>query len=112
MGKPLSQVQRIYLQAAQQNAVSQDLVEQLRAQLAGGRLQVAESDAADAALKISVRPASTRPDEKRVIAIVQAVNANGYVVWPAARRSSSARYVGLPKYVAERVVSDLNRAVQ
>ena len=74
-------------------------------------MQFAEREQAEAALKISVRPAAARADEKRVIAIVRAVNANGYVVWPVSRRGSSMRYVGRPRYVAERLVADLTKGV-
>lgn len=112
MGKPLNEVQRVYVQAVSDNPPSQALLEQLRTRLTGsGKLQFSESAEADAALKISVRLAPARADEKRVIAIVRAVNANGYVVWPVSRRGSSMRYVGRPRYVAERVVADLTKGV-
>jgi len=111
MGKPLGEVRRVYLQNGANNTQAQALLAELRAKLGGGgTLQLAESDAADAALKISVRAASSRADERRVIAIVRAVNANGYVVWPATRRSM--RYVGQPYYVAQRMMVDLTKAVE
>jgi hypothetical protein len=113
MGKPLGEVRRVFLQNRFNNSESQVLLAELRAKLSGGgTVQFAESDAADASIKFSVQPASSRAGDKRVIAIVRAVNANGYVVWPVARRSSSIRYVGLPSYVAERVVRDLSSALQ
>jgi hypothetical protein len=88
------------------------LLEELRLGLTGGgKLQFSESADADAALKISVRRASDRADDQRVIAIVRVVNANGYVVWPVSRRGSSMRYVGRPRYVAERVLTDVMKSV-
>lgn len=112
MGKPLTEVRRVYVQAVTESLASQDLLKQLQTRLKGsGNLQLSESADADAALKISVRPASNRADDKRVIAIVRVVNANGYVVWPVSRRGSSMRYVGNPGAVAERIVSDFNKSV-
>jgi len=112
MGKPLNELHRVYVQTVNDNSLSQALLEQLRTRLAGsGKLQLSESAEADAALKISARPASTRADDQRVIAIVRAVNSNGYVVWPVSRRGSSLRYVGRPNYVAGRMMADLTKAV-
>jgi len=82
----------------------------LRTRLATGVVQISEAEQADAALKISIKPSPAV--DSRVIAIVRAVNANGYVVWPASRRGSSWRYVGQPDYVAERIVADLTRDIE
>jgi hypothetical protein len=112
MGKPLNEVQRVYVQAIGDSADSGTLLQQVRKRLTdSGKLQFSESEQADAALKISVRPASSRADDQRVIAIVRAVNANGYVVWPASRRGSSWRYVGRPDHIAEHVIADLTKSV-
>jgi hypothetical protein len=111
MGKPLNELRRVYLQSVSDNATAQELLVQLRSRLASGPLQFSESEGADASLKISVRPASARADEQRVIAVARAVNANGYIIWPVSRRGSSMRYVGRSRYVAEHIVRDLTQAV-
>jgi hypothetical protein len=112
MGTPLNEVHQVFVQSVGDNSQSQALFEQLQARLtASDKLRFSGSDAADAALKISVRPASSRAGEKRVIAIVRAVNASGFVVWPQSHRGSSWRYVGRPDYVAARVVSDLTKDI-
>lgn len=112
MGKPLNEVHRVYVQAVRDNSPSQVLLGQMRISLTGsGQLQFSESGEADAALKISARPASAQADDQRVIAIVRVVNSNGYVVWPVSRRGSSMRYVGRPPYVAERIMTDLTKAI-
>lgn len=109
MGKPLRKVQSVYVEAVGPDATRQKLQAELRRQLAvNAGVRLAEREQADAALKIFVRPASTRADEKRVIAIVRAVNATGYVVWPASRRGSSWRYVGRADDVAARIVDNLS----
>ncbi len=113
MGKPLNEVRRIHPQLIGDDASGGELLTQLQTRLAGeSRVQLSDADQADAALKISVRPASRRAGDSRVIAIVRAANANGYVVWPASRRGSSWRYVGQPRYVAERLVADLTRDIE
>ena len=113
MGKPLPEVSRVYLQAIGDNALNQELLNEVRARLAaGGALQDSGSDQADAALKISVRPASSRADDLRVSVIVRAVNANGYVVWPGSSGGSGWRYVGQPRFVAERIVADLTKDIR
>jgi hypothetical protein len=112
MGKPLKEVSQILVQAVNQNDQSNDLLMLLRDRLsAGSGLSNSEAEKADAALKISVRSASARADERRIIAIVRVVNANGYVVWPASSRGSSWRYMGSPAYVADRVIADLKRDI-
>jgi hypothetical protein len=111
MGKPLSEVRQVYIQAPAEGASSEQLLAALRARLAANRVvQISEAEQADAALKISIRPSPA--GDSRIIAIVRAVNANGYVVWPVSRRGSSWRYVGQPGYVAERMVADLTRAIE
>ena len=113
MGKPLSEMRRIHAQLIGESASGDELLSQLRARLAGGSgVQFAAADQADAALKISVRPASQRAGDTRVIAIARAANANGYVVWPDSRRGSNWRYVGQPKYVADRLVADLMKDIE
>jgi hypothetical protein len=112
MGKPLGEVRRVHIQIAGETASGDELLNQLRAHLTGdSRLQLSDAEQADAALKISLRPASFRAVDRRVIVIVRAANANGYVVWPATQRGSSWRYVGQPRYVAERLVADLTRDI-
>jgi hypothetical protein len=109
MGKPLNEVRQVYIQASADQAAG-ELLGVLRTRLAAsGVVQVSEAEQADAALKISIRPAPK--GDSRVIAIVRAVNANGYVVWPPSRRGSSWLYVGRPSYVAERIAVDLTRAI-
>jgi hypothetical protein len=113
MGKPLSEVRKVHAQIVGENSSSQEFLTQLRERLAeGSRLQLSDSEQADAALKISVRPASARAGDRRVIVIVRAANANGYVVWPDSRSGLSWRYVGQPRYVAQRLVADLNNDIQ
>jgi hypothetical protein len=111
MGKPLNEVHQVYVQALADDGSGEELMAQLRSRLAaGGVVRFAEAEQADAALKISVRRFSA--GDPRIIAIVHAVNANGYVVWPASRRGSSWRYVGRPRYVAGRLVGDLTRDIE
>jgi hypothetical protein len=113
MGKPLSEVARVHAQITGDSSSSQEFSKQLQGRLSGGSgLQLADSEGADAALKISVRPASQRAGDSRVIVIARVANANGYVVWPASRRGSSWRYVGQPRYVAQRLVADLAREIE
>jgi len=112
MGKPLSEVRRVHLQTMGDTAISEELLTQLRARLTGNSgVRLSEAEQADAALKISIRRTSLRPDDSRVIVIVRALNANGYVVWPSSRRGASWRYVGRPDYVAARVVGDLAKDI-
>lgn len=112
MGKPLGEVRRVYLQLTGESASGNELLAQLQNVMKkDSRVQLSGADQADAALKISVRPASRRAGDSRVTVIVRAANANGYVVWPASRRGSSWRYVGQPRYVAARLVADLTRDI-
>jgi hypothetical protein len=112
MGKPLNGVHQVYIQSGADRAVSGALLSELQARLAGSSsVRFSDAERADAALKISVRRASSRADDARVIVLVRAVNANGYVVWPVARRGSSWRYLGRPGDVAERIVRDLTRDI-
>ncbi|HEX6188316.1 MAG TPA: hypothetical protein VFZ40_09560 [Pyrinomonadaceae bacterium] len=107
-GKSLADVRRVYVQMKSSAASSAEFQTELRKALAtSNNLQPADADQADAALKVTARAASTRPEDPRIIVIVRAVNADGYVVWPATRRSSTWRYMGRPRYVAERIVADL-----
>ena len=113
MGKPLNEVSKIYVQSIGDSPLNQELVAEVRARLtAGGAVQDSGADQADAALKVSVRPASARADDPRVAVSVRVVNANGYVVWPGARRGSRWRYVGQPRFVAERIVADLTKDIK
>jgi hypothetical protein len=108
MGKSLNEVRRLHLQLMGGNTSSDEFDRQLRERLATDQnLKLSDADQADAALKISVSPASSRAGDSRVIVSVRGVNANGFVVWPAARRGSSWRYVGQPRFVADRIVTDL-----
>ena len=113
MGKSLAEVHRVHVQMKSSAASNAAFLAELGQALAtGNNLQSADAAQADAALKVTVRAASTRPDDPRIIVMVRAVNANGYVVWPATRRSSSWRYVGRPRYVAERIVADLSKDIR
>jgi len=113
MGKPLGEVRRVHVQVVSGIASGERLLTELRARLAvGSSVQLSDADQADAALKISVEPASSRAEDSRVVVIVRAVNANGYVVWPVSSRGSSWRYVGQPRYVAARIVADLSREIK
>jgi hypothetical protein len=108
MGKPLNEVHRLHLQFVGGNISSDEFVTQLRERLTTDQnLKLSDAEQADAALKISVSPASARAGDSRVIVSVRGVNANGFVVWPASRRGSSWRYVGQPRFVADRIVADL-----
>jgi len=108
MGKPLNEVRRLHLQLAGGNISSDEFMTKLRERLATDQnLKLSDAEQADAALKISVSPASSRAGDSRVIVSVRGVNANGFVVWPAARRGSSWRYVGQPHAVADRILADL-----
>src|SRR6185369_17497791 len=108
MGKSLNEVRRLHLQLMGGNTSSDEFERQLRERLATDQnLKLSDADQADAALKISVSPASSRAGDSRVIVSVRGVNANGFVVWPASRRGSSWRYVGQPRFVADRMVTDL-----
>jgi hypothetical protein len=113
MGKPLGEVRRVHVQVVGGIASGEKFLTELRTRLTrDSSVQLSDADQADAALKISVQPASSRADDPRMIVVVRAVNANGYVVWPASRRGSSWRYVGQPGYVAERIVTDLTRDIE
>jgi hypothetical protein len=108
MGKPLKEVRRLHLQLVGGNTSSDEFEKQLRERLGTDQnLKLSDAEQADAALKISVSPASSRAGDSRVIVSVRGVNANGFVVWPASRRGSSWRYVGQPRFVADRMVTDL-----
>ncbi|HEY5837823.1 MAG TPA: hypothetical protein VIT19_02230, partial [Pyrinomonadaceae bacterium] len=112
-GKSLAEVHRVHVQVKSTAVSSTDFLAEMGQALAtGNNLQSADADQADAALKVTVRAATTRPEDSRIIVIVRAVNANGYDVWPATRRSSSWRYVGRPRAVAERIVSDLAKDIR
>jgi len=111
MGKPLKEIGKVYIQTLSGNAATSELQTELRARLAEGTVSSSPADQADAALKISVRKANARDDDSRVIVNVRAVSANGYVVWPDARRSLSWRYIGNSRFVADRIVSDLTKAI-
>lgn len=107
-GKSLAEVNRVYVQMKSSAASSAEFQTELRKALAtNDSLQPAGAEQADAALKVTARAASTRPEDPRIIVIVRAVNADGYVVWPATRRSATWRYMGRPRFVAERIVADL-----
>ena len=109
MGKSLAEVRQVNVQIASGNALNDGLGTELRARLTeSGALRLSNLDAADAALKISVRNSG----EARVIVLVRAVNANGYVVWPAGRRGGSWRYVGRPGPVGARIVSDFANDIE
>jgi len=112
MGKPLKEVRHVHIQLISDNELAKGFSQELRARLAGGIVTTSSVDDADAALKISVQRASNKPDETRVIVVVRAVNANGYLLWPDPRRGGSWKYVGQPGNVAQRVASDLSSAVQ
>jgi len=112
MGKPLNEIRRVHLQLTTDNEVTREVSEELRARLANGIVATSSIDAADAALKISAQPASNKPDDARIVVIVRAVNANGYLLWPDPRRGGSWKYVGQTRFVAQRIASDLNSAVQ
>jgi hypothetical protein len=108
MGKPFGEVQSVFVEAVGPNVLRQRLDDELRRRLKTNSIvRFAEREQADAALKISVRPASKSKDEQRVIAIVRVVSANGYVMWPMSRRGSSWRYVGRADYVVGRILTDL-----
>lgn len=112
-GKSLAEVHRVHVQMKSSAASSADFLAELgEALAAGNNLQSADAGQADAALKVTVGAASTRPDDPRIIVSVSAVNEDGYVVWPATQRSSSWRYVGRPRYVARRIVSDLSKDIR
>lgn len=112
MGKPLNEVSRLHLQLMGGNT-SGEFLTRLRERLATDQnLKMSDVEQADAALKISVSPASNRANDARVIVSVRGVNANGFVVWPASRRGSSWRYVGQPRAVADRIVTDLTRDIR
>jgi hypothetical protein len=113
MGKPLTEIHQVLIQTVGDATQSEGLAKELQARLAGGlSLRLSDAERADAALKISVRPASARAGDSRVVVVVRAVNANGYVVWPASRRGSTWRYVGRPQFVAERIVTDLTKDIR
>ncbi len=110
-GKTLREIRRVYLQATTDNEDTRKFLNELQARLGKGMITTSDADNADAALKISARRASAQTD-KHVIVIVRAVNASGQVVWPDSRRRGSWKYAGEPGSVAERIATDLTRAVQ
>jgi hypothetical protein len=110
-GKPLGEIRQVHIQAIDNAVLAEDLLNELRTRLAGANLKVTEVDQADAALKVSVRRATSIGSDPRLIVVVRAVNANGYTVWPRSRRSASWHYVGQPRFVAQRIVNDLKRDI-
>jgi hypothetical protein len=112
MGKSLQEIHSVYLQATVDNASTKNIADELRTQLASARVTIANADDADAALKISAQRASDQPNDSRVVVIIRAVNANGYVVWPDPHRRGSWKYVGQPRFVAQRIANDLRKAVR
>ena len=109
--KALSEVRRAYLQlgGASSGVFRSELESAFRK---GSGLQLSGSETADAALKISIRPASADVKDTRVLVTVRAVSADGKAIWPVTRRPASWRYVGQPRYVAERIVADLTRDIE
>jgi hypothetical protein len=111
MGKPLAEIQQLYLQPVGVNAANDSLINELRASFEEkGALQLADAGAADAALKTSVTKSNAAGSN--VVVLVRAVNANGYVIWPAGRRGGSWRYVGARSNVAARIVRDLTAEIE
>jgi hypothetical protein len=106
--KTLREIRRVYLQPSDDNEVTRKVLVELQKRISGV-LSSVDADNADAAVKISAQ--TDRSDQTRVVVIIKMVNANGQVVWPNARHSGSWKYVGRPGLVAERIMSDLNRAV-
>jgi hypothetical protein len=109
-GKALAQVRRVYLQVAASGAERTFSDELQTVFKQGSGLQLSGADTADAALKISVR--QTGQNDPRVIVTVMAVSADGHLIWPATRRNSKVQYVGRPRYIAERLMSDLTRDIE
>ena len=106
MGRRLAEVREVYLQAVSDNVLNDELMNELRTRFAeSNAVRLTSFDKADAALKISVTKSSVA--NSHVVLVVRAVNAKGYVVWPAGRRRGSWRYVGTPSRIATRVVRDL-----
>jgi hypothetical protein len=112
MGKSLKEIRRVYLQGTADNDSTKQLTDQLRTQLANDGVTISTADSADAALKISAQRASDQPNDSRVVVVIRAVNANGYVVWPDSRRRGSWKYVGQTRFVAQRIANDLKKAVR
>jgi hypothetical protein len=112
MGKSLKEIRRVYLQATADNDSTKQLTDELRTQLANAGVTISTVDDADAALKISAQRGSDQPNDARVVAVIRAVNANGYVVWPDARRRGSWKYVGQTRFVAQRIANDLMKAAR
>jgi hypothetical protein len=107
-GKVLREVRAVYLQATVDNEATKELLAELTVRLGNGILATANADDADAAMKISAR----RTSDSRVTVVLKMVNADGHVVWPESRRGGSWKYVGGPRFVAERIANDLTRAVR
>jgi len=107
--KALGSVRRVHLQIAESSGrtFSSELEQVFRQ---GSNLQLSSADTADAALKISVRAAGA--NDPRVIVTVIAVGADGKPIWPATRRNSKLQYTGHPRYIAERLLTDLKRDIE
>jgi len=112
MGKSLKEIRRVYLQTTADNESTKELTDKLRTQLANASVTISTADDADAAVKISTQRAAGQPNDPRVVVVIRAVNANGYVVWPDSRRRGSWKYVGQPRFVAQRIANDLMKAVR
>lgn len=108
MGTPLSEISKVYVQALSGNDSTREMQTELRARLSNGAVSSSTSDEADAALKISARKGA----RSLVIVTVRVVSENGYIVWPDSRRSSSWRYLGSQRSVADRIVKDLTQAIE
>jgi hypothetical protein len=107
-GLPLSQMRRVMVQAVGDEPLRQELVAALNAGLAGTRLSPApDAEAAEGALKITVRPAA---QPGRIVVTVFLVNDKGNTVWPAAKPGAARRYTGTPAAIAARLTRELNAA--
>lgn len=111
MGKRLAEIHQVYVQPVGNSSSDDEFMTELQASVTrSGAVKLVGGEQADAALKFSLQNLS--PAESRVIVTVRAVNAKGYVVWPAGGRGGSWRYVGSRPHVAARIVRDLTRDIK
>ncbi len=110
LGLPLSEIKLLTVQAANAEPLGQEVITALNSRLSAAGPSFAPApnlEAAEGALKISVRPTV---NNGQIVVTVYLVNDKGRVVWPAQTIGSGRRYTGTPEAVAAQIVADLLKA--
>ncbi|HXG65127.1 MAG TPA: hypothetical protein VNO70_08460 [Blastocatellia bacterium] len=108
-GVSLAQVKRVCIEPLGRRALSPQVRDLIAAGLQShaGFLIVPGRDGADALLKVS-----ETQQGGRLTIIAHMLNADGYVIWPAAPRGSGEKYTGQATEVTAKLVQDIAGAVQ